>query len=79
MRMKSTHKAFTLIEVLVSLWIITIAVLGPLAAAINSSSTSRNTKDVVISSYLAQESFELLRFSRDSLLECFVIEYTVVD
>jgi type II secretory pathway pseudopilin PulG len=64
-------KAFTLIEVLVALWIITVAILGPLAAAINSSSTSRDTKDAVVSAYLAQESFELLRFVRDTMfLRC---------
>ena len=69
--MKLTFKAFTLIEVLVSLWIITVAILGPLAVAINSSSASRDTKDIVISSYLAQEAFELLRFSRDTIfLKC---------
>ena len=60
-----------MIEVLVSLWIITVAILGPLAVAINSSSTSRDTKDNVVSAYLAQESFELLRFVRDTIyLRC---------
>ena len=69
--MKQTLKAFTLIEVLVAMWIITIAILGPLTVAINSSNTTRDTKDAVISAYLAQESFDLLRFTRDTIfLKC---------
>lgn len=69
--MKPTFKAFTLIEVLVAMWIVTVAILGPLTVAINSSSTTRNAKDVVVSAYLAQESFDLLRFTRDTIfLKC---------
>jgi type II secretory pathway pseudopilin PulG len=65
------YKAFTLIEVLVSLWIVTVAVMGPLAVAITSSKSSKDSKDISIASYLAQESVELLRFQRDSIfLRC---------
>jgi hypothetical protein len=64
-------KAFTIVEVLVALWIITVAVLGPLSSAINSSATTRDSKSIVIAAYLAQESFELLRYYRDTLfLRC---------
>ncbi len=66
-----SFKAFTLIEVLVSLWIITVAILGPLTVAMSSSSTSRDAKNSVVSAYLAQEAFELMRFSRDTIfLRC---------
>ncbi len=54
-------KAFTLLEVLASLTIVTMVILGPLTSAINSSSYARQTKDVMISTYLAEESLELLR------------------
>lgn len=68
---KLTFKAFTIIEVLVALWIITVAVLGPLTSALNSSANTRDSKNIVVAAYLAQESFELLRFERDTIfLRC---------
>lgn len=77
--MKSHFKAFTIIEVLVGLWIITVAILGPLAVAINSSSSSRNSKDTIVSAYLAQESFELMRFLRDTMfLRCITADASCV-
>ncbi len=67
-----THiHAFTLIETLVSVTVIMLVILGPLSVAITSSSYSKNTKDVIVSTYLAQEGLELIRFKRDStFLEC---------
>ena len=64
-------RAFTLLEVMASLVIVTMVILGPLTSAINASSYARQTKDVMISTYLAEEAIELLHFQLDSLyLEC---------
>lgn len=60
-------RAFTLLEVLASLSIVTMIILGPLTFSINSSSVARQTKDIMISMYLSQEAFELLHFQYDSL------------
>jgi type II secretory pathway pseudopilin PulG len=65
------YKAFTLIEVLVSLWIITVAIMGPLAVAITTSMYARDGKNMSVAAYLSQESVELLRFKRDTIfLSC---------
>lgn len=65
------QKGFTLIETLISTTIIMLVILGPLSVAISSSAYAKNTKDTIISVYLAQEGLELLRFKRDSIfLEC---------
>lgn len=71
-RIKYTStKAFTLIEALASLTIITMAILGPLSVAINSASYAKNTKDAITATYLAHEGIELVRFKRDSTyVEC---------
>lgn len=64
-------KAFTLLEVLASLTIVTMVILGPLTSAIDSSSYARQTKDVMISTYLAEESLELLRHQYTTIyLQC---------
>lgn len=60
-------KAFTLLEVLASLAIITLVILGPLTFAVNSSSFARQTKDVMVSTYLAEEMIELLHHQYDTL------------
>jgi type II secretory pathway pseudopilin PulG len=66
---KITHcRAFTLLETLASIAIVATVILGPLTVAINSSAYSRQTKDVMTSTYLAEESLELLRHQYDSLL-----------
>ena len=64
-------RAFTLVETLVSTFIISVVILGPLTVAINASTYSRQTKDIMVSTYLAQEAIELLRHQQDSLyLKC---------
>lgn len=60
-------KAFTLLEVLASLTIVTMVILGPLTSAINSSSYARQTKDVMVSTYLAEEALELLHYQYNTL------------
>lgn len=60
-------RAFTLLETLGSVAILSTFVLGPLTVAINSSSFSRQTKDVMVATYLAEESSELLHHQYDSL------------
>lgn len=70
-----THKqpvrAFTLIETLVSIMIISTVILGPLTVAMEASAYARETKDTIIATYLAQEALELLHHQQDSLfLRC---------
>jgi type II secretory pathway pseudopilin PulG len=60
-------RAFTLLETMGAIAILSTFVLGPLTVAINSTSYSRQTKDVIVSTYLAEESIELLRNQYDSL------------
>lgn len=60
-------RAFTLLEVLASLSIVTLVILGPLTSAINSASYSRQTKDVMTATYLAEEALELLHYQYDTL------------
>lgn len=60
-------RAFTLLETLGSIAILSTFVLGPLTVAINSSSYARQTKDVMVATYLAEESAELLHNQYDSL------------
>lgn len=64
-------KAFTLLEVLTSLSIVTLVILGPLTSAINSASYANQTKDVITATYLAEEALELLHYQYDSMyLQC---------
>lgn len=60
-------RAFTLLEVLASLSIVTLVILGPLTSSINSSAYSKQSKDLMVSLYLAEESLELLRHQYDTL------------
>lgn len=60
-------RAFTLLEVLASLSIVTLVILGPLTSSVNSSSFARQTKDVMTSTYLAEEALELLHYQYDTL------------
>lgn len=59
-------KAFTLLETLASLTILTVTIIGPLTVIVNSSSYARQTKDTVIATYLAEEPIELLQNQLDS-------------
>lgn len=61
-------RAFTLIETMVGILIITTAIIGPLSVAFNSAVYAKYTKDKITAIYLAQEAVDILRFERDSLL-----------
>lgn len=64
-------RAFTLVETLVSIMIISLIILGPLTVAINASTYARQTKDIMVGTYLAQEATELLHHLQDSVyLKC---------
>ena len=64
-------KAFTLIEVMTSVAILTMVILGPITAAINASSYSKQVKDVMISTDLAEESLELLHYKYNTIyIQC---------
>lgn len=60
-------KAFTLLETLVSIGILTVIVIGPLSVIMSSSSYARQAKDVMIATSLAEESIELLQNQYDSI------------
>ncbi len=64
---KYRTRGFTLIETLVSVFIITTVVLGPLTVASNALSYARQTKDSITATYLAQEAVELLHHQQDSV------------
>lgn len=64
-------QAFTLLEVLASLAIVTMVIMGPLISAVSSSSYAVQSKDVMVATYLAEEALELLHYQNDSLyLQC---------
>lgn len=60
-------RGFTLIEALISTFVITSVVLGPLTVALDASAHARLTKDTITGTYLAQEGVELLRGQQDSV------------
>jgi type II secretory pathway pseudopilin PulG len=60
-------RGFTLIEALVSAFVVSSVVLGPLTVAMDSTSNARLTKDTITGIYLAQEAIELLRAQADSI------------
>lgn len=62
-----TIKAFTLLETLASIAIISLVIVGPLSVLSSSSSYARQTKDVIIATYLAEEAIELLQNQYDSI------------
>ncbi len=63
----SRISGFTLVETLVSTFIITLVILGPLTVASNASTYARITKDSLIATYIAQEAIELLRHQQDTV------------
>lgn len=72
---RSRIKAFTLLEVLASLSIVTLVIMGPLTSTISSSSYAGQSKDVMVATYLAQEAIELLHSQRSSLyIQCIKIK-----
>lgn len=60
-------KGLTLLETLVSITIITLAIIGPLSYMVTSSSYAKQTKEAMTASYLAEEAVELLQNRYDSL------------
>lgn len=68
LRYKTTNiRGFTLVETLVSVFIITIVIVGPMTVAFNASIYAKLTKETMIATYLAQEAVELLRHHQDSV------------
>lgn len=71
LQLKNSVRAFTLIETLVSIMIISFVILGPLSVAMKASAYARQTKDTIIATYLSQEALELLHHQQDSIfLRC---------
>ncbi len=62
-----SNKAFTLLETLTSITILSLVLIGPLSVIISSSSYARQTKDVITATYLAEEVVELLQNQYDSM------------
>lgn len=62
----SQHKGFTLIETLVAIFILVIAVTGPISAAQNSLKAAFLARDQVTAFYLAQDAIEYLINIRDT-------------
>jgi type II secretory pathway pseudopilin PulG len=62
-----TIAAFTLLETLASVTILVFVVIGPLTTILNSSAYARQSKDVMVASYLADEATELLQNQYDSI------------
>ncbi len=60
---------FTLVELLVSVFILLIALVAAFTAAQQSIFASINARDQVIAFYLSQEAFELIKNVRDSNLQ----------
>jgi len=64
-----TQRGFTLVELLVSVFILLIALVAAFTAAQQSIFASINARDQVIAFYLSQEAFELVKNVRDSNLQ----------
>src|SRR3989344_4014155 len=62
----SMSKAFTLLETLVAVTLLTVAIAGPFAVAERSFVAAAGARDQLIASYLAQEGVEYVRAMRDS-------------
>ena len=65
--LSSKTKGFTLLETLVSVTILTVVIIGPLAVMVRAGVYSRQANDKTVASYLAEESIELLQNQYDSL------------
>ena len=60
------QRGFTLVETLVAITIIALAMVGPLYAVQQSLNASRNARDQLVASSLAQEGIEYVRSIRDA-------------
>lgn len=59
-------KAFTLIETLIAVSILTLSIAGPLFTASRATIAARVARDQLVASYLAQEGLEYVRAMRDN-------------
>lgn len=64
---KAQVKGLTLLETLVSITVLSITIIGPLAFIATSSSYARQTKEAFVATYLAEEMVELVQGQYDSL------------
>lgn len=64
-KQETGNRGFTLVEVLVAIFILVIAVTGPMSAAQNSLRASFIARDQVVAYYLAQDAIEFLKNVRD--------------
>ena len=65
------RKAFTLLETLTSIAILSFVIVGPLTVIMGSSSYARQTKDVMVATYLAEESEKILQNQYETLyIDC---------
>jgi type II secretory pathway pseudopilin PulG len=58
---KSTKEGFTLVETIVSIFILNLAILLPLSASYIGISQAMQSRDQIIASYLAQDAMEYVR------------------
>lgn len=70
-RKKNFFRAFTLVEAMMGIFIISVSVGGPMVVAGRAAQEIRYSRDIFITTFLAEEAIELIRFHRDSIfLEC---------
>jgi Tfp pilus assembly protein PilV len=62
----SETAGFTLVETLIALFVLTVALVGPLGLAFNALQSTKNTEEKIISFYLAQEAAEFIKNVRDT-------------
>lgn len=60
------HRGFTIVETLVAITVLMIAVAGPLVVATRGLNSSMASRNQMIASYLAQESMEMVKNTRDN-------------
>ncbi|MFH1178263.1 MAG: prepilin-type N-terminal cleavage/methylation domain-containing protein [bacterium] len=65
-KMQGSSRAFTLIEALVAVTILTVAIAGPLFSAGRAIIAAGVARDQLTASYLAQEGIEYIRMLRDN-------------
>ncbi|HNX11195.1 MAG TPA: type II secretion system protein [bacterium] len=63
---KYNQPAFSLLETIVVLFIVTVGLLGVLTLVVNSQKTKTLNKNALVAQYLAQEGMELIRNVRDT-------------
>lgn len=64
---KTEKKGFTLVETLVAIFVLTLSIMGPMAAAQSSLKASFVARDQITAFYLAQDSIESIKALRDSV------------